>query len=268
MRRVLVFTDSASFCYDVIADLKLAGLLNEVYVQMSPVQFRLGRYLKGMPRPRVIKRRMVDVVDRLNRPARRMSVDASDAVLQEVGAVPFIQFKEIRSLVNAEDAIVVVYGTRIAPPWVYKDAFQSINLHWGLSPYYRGVLCTDWAVINRDLNNIGFTLHELSNVVDGGQVITQGRVPVHAGDTVGSITTRLHYMAKAALIKAVAAAQHDRLESVPQDFSMGRTYRGVDWTVGTGISLHRRIPVSQQALTASGPELPIHVNPALSAELP
>ena len=82
-----------------------------------------------MSRPRVIKRRMVDIVVRLNRPGRRMLVDASDFIFQKVGAVPFIRINEIRSLVKAEDAVVVVYGTRIAPPWVYKDAFQSINLH-------------------------------------------------------------------------------------------------------------------------------------------
>ena len=116
MRRVLVFTDSVSFGYDVISSLKEAGQLHEVYVQLSHVQYRLGRYLKGLPRFSVIKRRMVDVVDRLNRPYRRMSVDATDTILQEVGAVPFIQFNEIRPLVNAKDATVVVYGTRIALP--------------------------------------------------------------------------------------------------------------------------------------------------------
>ena len=265
-RRVVLFTDSIAFGYDVIGDLHAKGLLHEVYVQLSPVQFRLKRYLKDLPRLRGIKRRMVGLADRINRPARRMSVDAGEAVLEKVRATPFIQFKELRSRVNTEDAIVVVYGTRLAPQWVYKDAFQSINVHWGLSPYYRGVLCTDWAVLNGDLRNVGFTLHELSNAVDGGQIITQGRVPVQEGDNIGSITTRLHYMAKSALLKAVAAADNKRLCSVAQDLSMGRNYRGRDWSIGTSLKLSRLLPVSEKALSASEPELPIHESAELNAD--
>lgn len=266
-RRVVLFTDSISFGYDVMGDLHSLGLLHEVYIQLSPVQFRLKRYLKDLPRLRGIKRRMVGLADRINRPARRMSVDADDAVLEKVGATPFILFKELRSRVDTEDAIVVVYGTRLAPQWVYKDAFQTINVHWGLSPYYRGVLCTDWAVLNGDLRNVGFTLHELSSAVDGGQIITQGRVPVQEGDNIGSITTRLHYMAKSALLKAVAAAADDHnLSSVPQDLSVGRNYRGIDWSIGTSLRLSRLLPVSEKALIASGPELPIHESAELNAD--
>ena len=266
-KRVLLFTDSTSFGYDVISSLNAEGLLHEVYVQMSPVQHRLRCYIKDLRTLRGIQSRLVGLVDRMNRPYRMMSIQPDESVLQGAGATPFILFKELHSRVTAEDAIVVVYGTRIAPPWIYKGAFQTINVHWGLSPYYRGILCTDWAVLNQDLRNIGFTLHELSGEIDGGQIITQGRVDVREGDTIGSITTRLHDMAKSALLRAVAAAQHERLTSVPQDLSMGKNYRSQDWTIGTSVRLRRLIPVSQRALEASRPELPIHECTVLNADV-
>jgi methionyl-tRNA formyltransferase len=193
-----------------------------------------------------------------------MSLKASHEVLNEVGAVPFTTFRELSSRVVCDNAIVVVYGTRIVPNWVYKKAHQTINVHWGLSPHYRGILTTDRAIINRDLLNIGFTLHELSNEVDGGGIITQGRVPVEAGDTVGSITTRLHDMARPVLLEAVKASQQAKLNTVRQDLSIGKNYRGIDWTVWTSIKLRMLIPVTQKALASSGPELPIHENRALS----
>jgi len=250
----------------VISDLHAQRTLDEVYIQLSPVQFRLKRYLKDLPRLRGIKRRMVGLADRINRPSRRMSVDADEAILTKVGATPFIMFRELRSRVNTEDAIVVIYGTRLAPRWVYKDAFQTINVHWGLSPHYRGVLCTDWAVLNGDLRNVGFTLHELSSDVDGGQIITQGRVPVQEGDNIGSITTRLHYMAKSSLLKAVASANGEQLSTVAQDLFKGRNYRGQDWSIATSLRLSRLQPVSGKALAASGPELPIHESAELNAD--
>ena len=154
------------------------------------------------------------------------------------------------------------------PTWIYKAAHQTINVHWGLSPHYRGILTTDRAVINGDLRNIGFTLHELSNDVDGGRIITQGRVPVQRGDTIGSITTRLHGMAKPLLLKAVSDARNGKLDTVPQELTVGKNYRGVDWSVWNSLMLRKLIPIAQKALEASRPELPIHESPSLRAIAP
>ena len=259
-RKVVLFTDSVGFGHDVISSLHDAGLLDEVYVQFSTVQNRMRRYLMDTLRLRGISRRVVGLVDRLNRPSRTMTIEVDDGVLRKTGAISFTRFREIRERVVTKDAIVVVYGTGIAPPWVYKDAFQSINVHWGLSPYYRGILCTDWAILNRDLFNIGFTLHELSREVDGGKIITQGRVNPQAGDSIGTITYRLHHLAKAALLKAVSAAQDGPLMGVSQDLTKGRNYTSRDWTIGTSLRLSRRLPIKQRSIDESGPELPIHEN--------
>jgi hypothetical protein len=264
-RKVILFTDSTPFGYDTTQGLKAEGLLDETYVQLSPVNYRLRRYRQDLTSIRGIKRRVVGLVDRINRSMRSMSIEAHPEVLDEVGAVPFITFRELRPQLATENAIVVVYGTRIVPSWVYKGAHQTINVHWGLSPHYRGILTTDRAVINGDLRNIGFTLHELSNDVDGGRIITQGRVPVQRGDTIGTITTRLHGMAKPLLIKAVADAQQAKLDTVPQELSVGKNYRGVDWSVWNSLMLRKLIPITQKAMETSRPELPIHESPSLRA---
>jgi hypothetical protein len=266
-KKVILFTDSVGFGYDVISSLEAQGLLDEVYVQRSPVQSRLRRYLKDAMRLRGIRRRVIGLVDRVNRPSRTMSVDVGDDILETVGATPFINFSELRSKISTSGAIVIVYGTRLVPSWVYKDAAQTINVHWGLSPYYRGILCTDWAVLNKDVNNIGFTLHELTNKVDGGRIITQRRIIPQVGDTVGSITTRIHFMAKEALLKAVSAAQEHQLSTVPQDLSIGRNYTSRDWTVWTSLRLKRLTPVDQSAIDHSPPEYPIHENPAFNSSV-
>ena len=263
-RKVILFTDSIGFGYDAISSLHDEGLLDEVYVQSSPMQNRYRRYVIDTLRLRRINRRIVGLVDRINRPSRRMTIAANDGILSEVRAVNFSSYQELRDRVTTNNEIIVVYGTGLAPSWVYKDAFQSTNVHWRLSPYYRGILCTDWAILNRDLNNIGFTLHELSRKVDGGQIITQGRVEPKAGDSIGSITLRLHNMAKSALLKAVAAAMEGNLPSITQDLSKGRNYTSKDWNVITSIRLKKLLPIDQRAIDESGPELPIHENAMFS----
>lgn len=259
-KRILLFTDSTPFGYDVIETLHQSGLLSEVYIQISDANTRLRRYFADLKSPRGIKRRMIGLVDRLNRPHRKMSVIADHGISQNVGAIPFTRFSDLRSQISAKDAVVVVYGTGIVPRWVYKDSFQTINVHWGLSPYYRGILCTDWAILNQDLKNIGFTLHELSGEVDGGRIITQGRVKVMSGDTVGSITTRLHHDAKHQLRSAIQIAQHRKLGSIKQDLSIGKNYTSPDWTVKSSILLRIKTPINQMTISNSQPERPIHQN--------
>ena len=263
-RKVLLFTDSTVFGEDIADSLSSAGLVDEVYVQASPAGYRLRRYLKDLSSIRGIKHRAVDLVDRINRPGRKMSLDVGSSRLRKWVGVPFKQFSELRTELAADDAVVVVYGTRIVPSWLYKGAFQTINVHWGLSPYYRGVLCTDWAVLNGDLRNIGFTLHGLSGAADGGPIITQGRVTLEPGDTIGSITTRIHWLAKRALLQAVPVARRHKLSSTKQDLSIGRNYRGIDWSVRTSIKLKSLTPISKRAIEACKPELPIIESPGLT----
>ena len=83
----MLFTDSVGFGYDVIASLRAEGLLDEVYVQSSPVQNRLRSYFMDALRLRRIKRRVVGLVDRLNRPSRRANVILKPACwLQPIAA--------------------------------------------------------------------------------------------------------------------------------------------------------------------------------------
>ena len=257
-----MFTVPTAFGYDLIRSLFECDEVDEVYVQTSPRSYRWRRYVRDLLNLSGIRYRVATFVDRINRPARRMSLEV-DASISDMKLVKFSTFDEIKSQILAEDSVTIVYGTRIVPSWVYRGASQAINLHWGLSPYYRGVSCTDWAILNGDLNNIGFTLHELSDSVDGGSIITQGRVKVREGDTVGSITTRLHSKATEKLVRAVAVAKNQKLVGVPQDLTVGRNYRSRDWSVRSALRLKRVLPISNNLLRQSQPELPIHENPSL-----
>jgi methionyl-tRNA formyltransferase len=104
-------------------------------------------------------------------------------------------------------------------------------LHWGLSPYYRGVFCTEWALINWDPYNIGVTIHRLSNIVDGGDILAQARAEVTAADTAHSINMQLTVLGTALVIEALnrnAAGQ--AYEFVRQDLSRGHAVYRRQWS--------------------------------------
>lgn len=80
---------------------------------------------------------------------------------------------EVLQQTNPE--LVVVLGTSILTEPVLAAAPCFVNLHAGITPMYRGAHGQFWAVLNRDFENIGTTLHFVDKGIDTGTVLKQGR---------------------------------------------------------------------------------------------
>lgn len=48
---------------------------------------------------------------------------------------------------------------------------KAINIHMGISPYYRGADCNYWALKDKNFHLVGATIHKLSKDLDGGDII-------------------------------------------------------------------------------------------------
>ena len=48
---------------------------------------------------------------------------------------------------------------------------NAINIHMGISPYYRGTDCNFWALYDNNPHLVGATIHRLSKAIDGGDII-------------------------------------------------------------------------------------------------
>ena len=79
------------------------------------------------------------------------------------------------NLINRfEPDIFVSYGCAI----INKEAISGIecnkvNVHLGLSPYYRGTATNFWPIYNGEIHYCGVTFHELSLKIDGGPIFHQ-----------------------------------------------------------------------------------------------
>ncbi len=77
-------------------------------------------------------------------------------------------------LLQLQPDIVIVNGTRI----ITKNILQCtkaifINMHLGITPWYRGSHGGYWANRNNDLENFGTTIHLVDTGVDTGTVLKQ-----------------------------------------------------------------------------------------------
>jgi len=126
--------------------------------------------------------------------------------------------------------LLLDHGTSIVKEQIFGKAPLALNLHWGLSPYYRGTHCTEWALINWDPYNIGVTVHKLTAKIDGGDLLCQSRVDVEPHDTVDSINMKLTREGTKILIDALNIWHADsELAFYQQDYSRGRLTLNRQW---------------------------------------
>lgn len=130
----------------------------------------------------------------------------------------------------APDAIVV-YGTGIIGRRVMaKAGHGSVNMHTGLSPWYRGSDTIFWALHNREPERTGVTVHLLSEDVDAGAVLHTSTLPLEGSDDEDTLFAKAVRIGTPLLIRAARDVVEGTAMAVPQDLSVGREYRFVDRT--------------------------------------
>lgn len=96
-----------------------------------------------------------------------------------------------KEVLAREISLIVVCGApvlRLVP----KLSVPAINLHIGITPKYRGLKCIEEAILRDDLGNIGFTIHLLTDQLDGGAIIYQETIDTTTIPTLAEIYFRLY----------------------------------------------------------------------------
>ena len=126
--------------------------------------------------------------------------------------------------------VVLVFGTGLLKP-ALLDQFpgRAVNIHLGLSPYYRGAGTNFWPLVNGEPEYCGATIHMLDGGVDTGPVIAHVRPEIAAGDGPHDIGNKTIVAAASALADAADALTRGRLNPVPQPPG-GRVYKRADFS--------------------------------------
>lgn len=82
----------------------------------------------------------------------------------------------------APDVVVLFGSCIIKDPLLGQYAGRVINLHLGLSPYYRGSATNFWPLVDGLPECVGVTVHHAIFKVDGGAVLAQARPDAALGD--------------------------------------------------------------------------------------
>jgi len=98
-------------------------------------------------------------------------------------------FDEI-NVVNPD--VIILFGTSIIKNHLLeKYPNKIINLHLGLSPYYKGSATNIFPILYKELECVGATIHIATSKVDGGSILHQLRPDIEQGDSIHDIGNKV-----------------------------------------------------------------------------
>jgi methionyl-tRNA formyltransferase len=126
-----------------------------------------------------------------------------------------------------EPDIIAIYGTGIVPDAVLKQArIVALNMHTGLSPWYRGAACAFWPIHDGRPEMVGATVHACTSAIDGGDIYFREQAVLYRGDDLHAILGRAVIVGAEGYVRVIGQALEKRLKGEPQDLSIGREYYG------------------------------------------
>ncbi|GMU36807.1 MAG: formyl transferase [Phycisphaerae bacterium] len=123
----------------------------------------------------------------------------------------------LQFLQEAGAGALLVYGTNlIKPPLLDAFAGRIINLHLGLSPYYRGTATNFYPLLNDEPEYVGATVHLIDAGIDSGPILHHARPVIAAEDGPHMIGCKAILAGVEKMILAARELSEGRLAPVPQ----------------------------------------------------
>lgn len=153
-------------------------------------------------------------------------IDSSNPIIISKGRVNEMDI--VDNIIKDNPDLILCYGASIIKSKlldIYKGRF--INIHLGLSPYYRGSGTNVWPIIDNRLDLIGATFMHIDKGVDTGRIIHQIRSKILLGDSPHTIGNRLIKDMVETCIKLIL--NFNDLCDMPQLDKEGKLFRDNDF---------------------------------------
>ncbi|MBW4933387.1 formyl transferase [Marinobacter sp. F4206] len=233
MRTVVVVSQDKSdifFANQLMKYLNVVGVVVENQIperDRSSLFSKAGKYAKE---PRVFFQKVLEVMDRkliegqqdYNRPENALDFGEEGHTLIPVGQVEVLRTEGVNAINDPEyrawiqrlqpDVISVCGASIMRADLLSLPTHGVLNLHGGLSQFYRGLFTTDWAVHNRELECVGATVHFVSEGVDDGDVVYQGRPVIAEGDNPNTLYEKVVRLGVSMMVRAIFDLEHARCQ--------------------------------------------------------
>ncbi|SNR75904.1 Formyl transferase [Lutibacter agarilyticus] len=140
--------------------------------------------------------------------------------------------KYVSEIIDLNPDLIISYGCSIIKSNLissFKGRF--INIHLGISPYYRGAGTNYFPFVNNELQFVGVTYMFIDKGIDTGNIIHQFRAKMNTCDSIHTIGNRL--IKDMAIVCSELILKFDSINNVKQKITpseIKRLYRKKDFT--------------------------------------
>jgi methionyl-tRNA formyltransferase len=132
----------------------------------------------------------------------------------------------VRVVSSLEPDLILVFGTGIVGNKILSLARRvALNMHTGISPYYRGCDCSFWPVHNGEPHMLGATVHECTSQIDGGKILGTTRADLAADDCLFSVFARCVIAGTELYARTVNQLVSADVAVADQNLSVGAEYK-------------------------------------------
>ncbi|MEM6625766.1 MAG: formyltransferase family protein [Pseudomonadota bacterium] len=155
--------------------------------------------------------------------AARFSPSNVRSLSMKVGDVSRVPLETLAPALDAD--VFVVFGASYIKGDLIDRLIEkrAINIHMGVSPYYRGSSCNFWALYDGNPDLVGATIHMLSKGLDSGPMLFHA-LPRPEPTAPFTLGMRAVKAAHTALIDAIASGELFTLQGEVQDKSLEIRY--------------------------------------------
>jgi len=140
-------------------------------------------------------------------------------------------YRTIDFINSFEPDIIISYGVHKLESR-FLDSVKSKykwNIHGGLSPWYRGVITHFWPSYFLEPQMTGMTLHELTDDIDGGNIVHQSAADLVRGDGIHELACRAVISMGDVMPRIMEVAASGQLLPFKPQKTSGRIWRSLDW---------------------------------------
>jgi len=129
----------------------------------------------------------------------------------------------------APDVVVVFGAALIKEPVLSALPKDRINIHMGLSPWYRGAATLFWPFYNMQPQYCGATIHQIVPKADAGAIIHQAVPTLKKGDGIHDVAARTVVQSSAELVEVLKEREKRGHFIEVEQRTSGRLYRERDF---------------------------------------
>jgi len=136
------------------------------------------------------------------------------------------------------DAVLLFGSSLIKEPLLSLFNNKTINLHLGLSPYYRGSGTNFWPLFYNEPECVGATIHLATAQVDAGAILLQVRPDYNENDTIHDLGDKTIQASAEVLPDAVMRFLSGQLQPQIQSEGVGKVCKRKDLTAESIVKVY------------------------------